>query len=192
METAPGSPGDGAAGGDLSPLEAAGLRPVRHGDAAELYALIESNRTYLARWMPWPAEQSLAGTEEFIAGSEAQLAAGEGFQAVLVPDGRIRGVTGFNALDPVNLRAAIGYWLAEDAQGSGLMTAAVRALIGFGFERLRLHRLEIHVAPENLRSRAIPERLGFREEGRLREAGRVGERYLDLVVYGLLRREWER
>jgi ribosomal-protein-serine acetyltransferase len=177
---------------DLSRLEAEGLRPVQSGDAAELYALIEANRAYLAEWMPWPADQTLAGTEEFIAGSEAQLAANDGFQAVLVPEGAIVGVIGFHGVDWMNRRATIGYWLAEAAQGKGLMTNAVRALLDFAFGEWDLHRVEIQAAPGNRRSCAIAERLGFREEGRLREAGRVGDRYLDLVVYGLLQREWQR
>ena len=54
-----------------------------------------------------------------------------------------------------------------------------------------LHRVEIRAAEDNLRSRAIPERLGFEQEGVLREAERVGERYHDLVVYGLMASEWQ-
>ena len=53
-----------------------------------------------------------------------------------------------------------------------------------------LHRIEIHCAPENHRSRAIPERLGFREEATLRETELVCGRWLDSVVYGLLAEEW--
>jgi ribosomal-protein-serine acetyltransferase len=49
--------------------------------------------------------------------------------------------------------------------------------------------VEVRAAPENRRSRAIPERLGFREEGQLREAERVKGRYLDSVVYGMLASE---
>jgi ribosomal-protein-serine acetyltransferase len=66
------------------------------------------------------------------------------------------------------------------------MTRAVKALIDHAFGELGLHRVEIRAAAENRRSRAIPERLGFEQEGILREAERVGERYQDLVVYGLL------
>jgi ribosomal-protein-serine acetyltransferase len=50
--------------------------------------------------------------------------------------------------------------------------------------------MEIRCEPENRRSRAIPERLGFREEGTLREVQRIGDRRTDLVVYGMLAPEW--
>ena len=54
-----------------------------------------------------------------------------------------------------------------------------------------LNRVEIRAAPENRRSRAIPERLGFTEEGTLRQAERVGERYLDSAVYAMLAEDWK-
>ena len=54
-----------------------------------------------------------------------------------------------------------------------------------------LNRVEIRAAPENLRSRAIPERLGFTEEGTLRQAERVGDRYLDNTVYAVLAEDWK-
>jgi ribosomal-protein-serine acetyltransferase len=176
---------------DLSRLAAAGLRPVRAADAAELYALVEANRSYLAQWLPWAAGQTLAATEAFLAESEAQQARNDGFQAALVPAGEIVGIAGYHSVDWTNRNTSIGYWLAEDAQGRGLMTAAVRALIDHAFGPWELHRVEIHAAPGNRRSRAIAERLGFSEEGLLREAERVGGRYLDGVVYGLLVWEWE-
>ena len=53
-----------------------------------------------------------------------------------------------------------------------------------------LNRIEIRAAVGNARSRAIPERLGFKQEGTLREAERVGDAYLDAVVYSMLGSEW--
>jgi ribosomal-protein-serine acetyltransferase len=172
-------------------LQPAGLRQLRGADAEELYAVVDANREHLARWLPWAAGQDLSGTRRFLAENEAQLARNAGFQAALVPDARIVGVAGFHAVDWNNRHTSIGYWLAEEAQGSGLMTAAVTTLIDLAFEGWGLHRIEIHAAPENHRSRAIPERLGFREEGLLRDAELVGGRWLDGVVYGLLEAEWE-
>lgn len=173
-------------------LKRAGLRLLRESDAPELHALVEANRAYLAKWMPWPAEQDLVGTERFILDADAQYKANDGFQAALAPDGPIIGVAGFHAIDWTNRHTSIGYWLAEDQQRRGIMTAAVRALLDHAFDEWNLHRIEIHCAPANRRSRAIPERLGFREEAKLRETELVGGRCLDSVVYGLLTDEWER
>jgi len=66
------------------------------------------------------------------------------------------------------------------------MTEAVRVLTDHALSSWELNRVEIRAAVENTPSRAIPERLGFVEEGLLRGAERVGERQLDLVVYAML------
>lgn len=175
----------------ISPnLDALGLRPLQAVDAAELYAVVEANRDYLARWMPWAAGQDLAATEKFIAETEAQVARDDGFQAAIAPAGQIIGVAGFHSIDWINRNTSIGYWLAEHAQGKGTMTTVVRALVSHAFSEWNLHRIEIHCAPANHRSRAIPERLGFREEAVLREAELVGGQWLDSVVYGVLESEW--
>jgi ribosomal-protein-serine acetyltransferase len=166
------------------------LRLLEEGDADELYRLIERNRAYLARWMPWAADQTLVGTLEFIRLTRRQAAAKDGFQAALVPDGAIVGMVGFHGVNWPHRSTTIGYWLDEGHQGRGLMTRAVRTLIDHAFAEWNLHRVEIRAATGNRRSRAIPERLGFHEEGVQREAERIGERYNDLVVYGLLAREW--
>lgn len=171
-------------------LDRLGVRPLEAEDAAELYALIEANRDHLARWMPWAAEQDLAGTERFVVEAGQQLLEENGFQAKVEPEGEIAGIVGFHKIDWVNRNTSIGYWLAEDAQGSGTMTTVVRAVLDHAFYEWELHRVEIHCAPENHRSRAIPEHLGFREEAHLRETERVGGRYLDSVVYGMLAEEW--
>jgi len=175
----------------LSPhLDSLGVRPLAAEDAAELYAVIEANRDHLARWMPWAAGQDPEGTKRFIAEAEEQLARDDGFQARITLEGKIVGVAGFHSIDWINRHTSIGYWLAEDAQGRGTMTEVVRALLSHAFHEWELHRVEIHCAPENRRSRAIPERLGFREEALLRETELVGGRYLDSIVYGLLEEEW--
>lgn len=176
----------------LSPrLDSLGIRPLETEDAAELHALVERNREHLARWMSWAAEQDLDGTERFLAEAEEQLIRDDGFQAAIEPQGEIVGVVGFHAIDWVNRHTSLGYWLAAGAQGRGTMTTTVAALLPHVFYEWELHRVEIHCASENRRSRAIPERLGFREEGILRENELVGGRYLDSVVYGLLEKEWE-
>jgi ribosomal-protein-serine acetyltransferase len=168
------------------------LRSLTEADVKELYALIEANRSYLAPWMPWAAGQTAAGTAEFVRKSIKQEADDDGFQVAVIVDGAIAGVLG-HEVDRENRTTTIGYWLAEDQQGRGLMTAAVKRLLEHAFDELRLNRVGIEVAPNNPRSRALAERLGFREEGVLREAERFADDdYRDLVLYSMLAWEWSR
>jgi ribosomal-protein-serine acetyltransferase len=165
------------------------LRDLEPEDAGELYELVDSNRHHLAEWMPWARDQDLARTERFLRTVAEKRDRGEALEGAIVIDGRIAGCAGFPIVDPVARSAVIGYWIAEEHQGHGLVTRAVSALIDHAFGELGLHRLEISAATDNVRSRAIPERLGFTQEGVLREAEEVAGRRQDLAVYGLLARE---
>lgn len=166
------------------------VRAVATSDAEELHALIAANRGHLARWLAWVEGQTSVDTRVFVARARGQVDAGEGLQAAILVSGRIVGMIGFTQVSRANRAARVGYWLAESAQRHGTMTRAVVALVDHAFADWRLNRVEIRAAVENTRSRAIPRRLGFREEGLLCQAERVGERYVDLVVYGMLAREW--
>lgn len=174
----------------LDPARAIDLRPVEQADAPELAALVAGNRDHLARWLPWAAGNTPERTAEFVRQSMRQRARDDGFQAALRVKGRIAGVVGFHAIDRQNLATTIGYWLAASYQGRGLMTSAVETLVGHAFDEWGLHRVELRAAPDNARSRAIAARLGFREEGHLREAERFGGEFRDLIVYSVLADEW--
>jgi ribosomal-protein-serine acetyltransferase len=63
-------------------------------------------------------------------------------------------------------------------------------LVDYAFNELGLNRLEIRCATENTKSRAIPQRLGFKQEGTIRQAEWLYDHYVDLVVYGILASEW--
>jgi ribosomal-protein-serine acetyltransferase len=163
------------------------LRPYVLDDAEELYALVEANRERLNPWMPWP--EFTRGPDDQRTWVAEHLDDLEGLG--LWSDGRLVGGVGLHP-GAFGISAEIGYWIDGVHEGRGLVTAAVRALIDLGFRDLGVHRIVIRAGVDNLRSRAIPERLGFTREGVLREDGKGsdGHGFHDLVVYGLLSDEW--
>lgn len=88
-------------------------------------------------------------------------------------------------------RAEIAYWLVPEARGEGYATEAVSLLLDYAFETRGLHRAYARVVAFNDDSRALVERLGFTEEGRLRDHAFLDGAYSDVLYYGLLREEWD-
>lgn len=168
--------------------DGAELRSLEPEDAEAVFSVIDANRERLRRWFPWVDPTiSAANTREFI---EASRASATDVEAVGIwVDGEYAGNMGMR-IDVLSNHGEIGYWIAEGFEGRGLVTKGCRALIEHGLRELGLHRIEIKAAPDNVRSRAVAERLGFTQEAQLREAGLAAGGYHDLVVYGLLEHEW--
>jgi ribosomal-protein-serine acetyltransferase len=167
------------------------LRPVEACHADAIFALTDANRAALREWLPWVDDtRAPDDTRGFIEGALRQLASGNGFQAGIWHTGQIAGMIGFHYFDRHNRKTEIGYWLGAAFQGKGIMTRACRALLGYAFGEQRLNRVEIRCATDNARSRAIPQRLGFHEDGVLRQDSWLYDHYVDTVVYSLLAGEW--
>jgi ribosomal-protein-serine acetyltransferase len=169
------------------------LRIFEDLHADDLYTLVINNRDHARQWLPWVDDtKSVDDTKAFIRRSLERFAHQDGFQCGVWEDNKLVGGIGHLYVNWSARKTEIGYWLAEGAQGRGIMTRAVRAMIDHAFDVYRLNRLEIHCATGNIRSRAIPQRLGFTEEGVLREAGWLYDHFVDHVVYSMLAREWKK
>ncbi len=167
------------------------LREERH--AEELFALVDENRAYLREWLPWlDANTSPEDSRLFIKSTLEQFANNQGFQVAIVYRGRLAGMIGYHKIDWANRSADIGYWLAAKFQGQGIITRACRFLADYAFGELELNRVVIRAAVENHKSRAVPERLGFTNEGTARQVEWLYDHFVDLVVYGALAAEWKK
>jgi ribosomal-protein-serine acetyltransferase len=167
------------------------LRLLEDRHAEELYNLTDENRAHLRRWLTWADEMhSLADTRQFIRDALRQFADNDGFQAGIWYYGELVGCIGYHSTDWINHYTEIGYWLSKSYTGRGIMTRSVRALVDHAFRVWRLHRVVIRCASENISSRAIPERLGFHQDGIMREEIWLHDRYIDHAVYSLLNDEW--
>lgn len=161
-------------------------------DAKELFTLTVESKEKLREWLPFiDYTKSVDDTKNFIQSTMKQFSENNGFQAGIWYEGKIAGVIGFHKIDWNNKSTSIGYWLGNDYVGLGLMTKSVEAFIDYAFKEIKLNRVEIRAAVENKKSRAIPERLGFTEEGCVRQAEWLYDHYVDHVVYGMLAADWK-
>jgi len=175
-----------------SPLIDAGdgitLHPAVSGDAVELYALVDLNRARLQPWLPWATPAySIEDTRRFLEQCEQEHDARQALALLIRDAGVMCGTIGMHRIDPRTRSASLGYWLDHAHEGRGIVTRACRALITEAFTNYGLHRIEIRCSTRNERSAAIPRRLGFIEEGILREAEWVDGHWHDLRVFSLLR-----
>ena len=164
------------------------IRTLVPGDADALFMLVDANRERLRPWMIWePTTTSPADTLAFIERSRASSSDAEA-NGIWV-QGKLAGTMGL-AIETLANGAEIGYWIGGDYEGQGLITRGCRRFFDEGFQALGLHRIELKAAEGNVRSQAVAERLGMTREAVLREAVRVHDGYLDLIVYGMLEHEW--
>jgi ribosomal-protein-serine acetyltransferase len=169
------------------------LRQLEERDATALYRAVECNRAYLDPWLPWVQHtHSPADVLDFIRQAAPQCAAGDEAHAAIWVDGEIVGSIGHHAIDWPNRSVAVGYWLDAGLQGRGIVTRSCHALLDYLFDEIRLHRVEIRCATGNIRSCAVPKRLGFTREGVLRHGELGSQGWLDLVVWGMLEHEWRK
>jgi RimJ/RimL family protein N-acetyltransferase len=100
-------------------------------------------------------------------------------------------VAGFARLGLDGVRAAkLGYALTLAAQGHGYAADACRALIGFGFGSLGLHRISAAIGPDNTASIRVVERLGFTAEGTIRDHVHTNGAWRDSLLFSVLEHEW--
>lgn len=167
------------------------LRPVSTADCAELYASIDRNRARLREWLPWIVlNYGQSHLLAFLRQREIENASRNSLTAHIRVAGELCGMIGLHAIDRRHRSISVGYWLDAAYEGRGIMTRACRAIVTEGFRQYGLHRIEIRCATGNRKSAAIPLRLGFVEEGVLRQAEWLHDRWVDLRVFGMLERDW--
>lgn len=170
-----------------------GIHLARPELAAPIFEAVDSQREYLRQWLPWvDGTKGPPDTQAFIKESMQHNTSGKKLSAFITYDEKLVGSLSVVRFHKISKSCEIGYWLHKDSQGQGIMTKAAKGLINYLFKRKALNRIEIHAALNNVKSQAIPLRLGFKKEGILREAILLYGEYHDRVLFGLLRSEWEK
>ncbi|MCQ2010301.1 GNAT family N-acetyltransferase [Sporolactobacillus sp. STSJ-5] len=168
------------------------LKLIDLGDAERIFEMTDKSRDHLREWLPWlDMTRTVNDTRAFIQGAQRGYGENRSLTTVILFNGATAGVIGFNELNMMNKTAQIGYWLGAGYQGKGLMTRAAAAMTDYAFNELGMHKVEIRAASGNKKSRAVPERLEFKQEGCIRQAEWLYDHYVDHVVYGILDSEWK-
>jgi ribosomal-protein-serine acetyltransferase len=158
-----------------------------------LYQLVKLNRLHLRAWLPWVDQmRSVDDFKKYINSSKQRYANHTEMGYVIMQDQVMIGRLGLYNIDLMNKSASIGYWLDKKREGKGIITRCCKAVIDEGFAHLQLNRIEIRAAIANVKSQAIPERLGFKKEGIIRQGEFVNNEFVDLYVYSMLKEEWQK
>jgi ribosomal-protein-alanine N-acetyltransferase len=169
------------------------LRPPRAADYPEWATLREASRHYLQPWEPaWPDDDlTRAAYRRRLTVYAREMELGNAWPFFIFEAGRaaerlVGDVTLSNIRRGVAETGTLGYWIGQPHAGKGHATAAVRALAGHAFDRLKLHRIEASCLPTNAASRRVLEKSGFRHEGEARAYLKINGQWADHLLFGLL------
>ena len=163
------------------------LRHPRKDDVQEFTRLVIASRSFLHPWVT-PASTAEAYARYLQNCRRASMSA---FVICLVEDRRIIGVCNLSQIFRGNLQQAfLGYWVGAAFSGRGYMTDALRLVLRYAFENLKLHRIEANIQPENGDSKRLVTRVGFRLEGFSPRYLKVVGRWRDHERWAICREDW--
>jgi len=164
------------------------VRPNSTAFAAQLHAAAMESLATVGRWMPWchPQRTEEEGLDWYRACEENWDTGVEYEFSAFAPTGEYLGAAGLNQFNRVHNFANLGYWVRESRQGQGIAVEAAMLIAEFGFRTLRLSRIEIVVAEDNLPSRRVAERVGATFEGIARNRIMFRGASVDAAMYSLI------
>ncbi|MFJ7933825.1 GNAT family N-acetyltransferase [Sporosarcina sp. NPDC096371] len=169
------------------------LKLLTQHNTTELFTIINKNRDFLREWLPWiDSKKSVEDVQDSIERWGNKYIADKAINAGIFFKGQLVGMVAFPEIDWQGKKTSFGYWLSPEFEGKGIVIRCVNELIKYAFYKLDLNRIEISCAEDNVRSRALPEKLGFIKEGILRDHYYLNGDLHNLVVYSLLKSDREK
>ena len=164
------------------------LKRITNDDVNEVFELRSNPETM--KYIPRPLVKTTEDALEHIAMIEEKIILNEGINwGISLKDShKLLGIIGYYRMQPENYRAEIGYILLPEFHGKGIITEAVKRLIIFGFDDLKLHSIEAIIDPENFASEKVLQKCNFVKEAHLKECQFYEGNFLDKVIYSLLNR----
>ncbi len=171
--------------------EELGLHLARPELAAPIFAVVDAQRQYLRTWLPWVEDtKTVEDTMNFIQESMVHNSNGSRLTTFILYGEEMAGSLGVVAYNRDHKKCELGYWLREDLQGKGIMAKALSSFCEHLFVAKGMNRLEILIAAGNEKSKSVAIRAGFKEEGVLRQALFMYDKFYSVALYSLIKNEW--
>lgn len=169
------------------------LRRVVKNDAEQIMALRgdAENMKYIPRPLVTNIEQALTHFTMI----DAKIENNEGINWAITlqehPE-KLLGIIGHYRILPEHYRSEIGYMLFPEFKGKGIITEAIQAILIYGFEEMNLHSVEAIIDPDNLASERVLQKNGFVKEAHIRENEFFDGKFIDTVIFSLLKRNFKK
>ena len=165
------------------------LRQYRPRDISALHTAALESVGEVYRWLPWcHPNYCLHEAEQWVLSRDAAWQQGQEYSFAMIDlqTDQFAGGCALNQIDPLRMRANLGYWVRTSCTARGLATAATRLLADFGFTDLKLQRIEIVAALDNLASQRVAQKAGAVREGIARARLRIHDQPYDAVCYSII------
>jgi len=162
------------------------LRRVTKEDVNEIFALRSDQE--VMKYIPRPLVKTDEDALAHIAMIDEKIDSNEGINwaITLKNNPKLIGIIGHYRIRPEHFRAEIGYMLLPEHQGKGIISEAIKEVVHYGFEVIKLHSIEAIIDPENFASEKVLQKNGFVKEAHLKENEFYDGRFLDTVIYSIL------
>lgn len=163
------------------------LRRITAADVNEIFAL--RSNTEVMKYVPRPLCISIDEAKVLVNTIDKKLETNEGINWAITLKGNniLIGIIGHYQIKWEHFRSEIGYMLAPQFKGKGIITEAVQLIVEYGFNEMNMHSLEAVIDPENIASARVLEKNNFIKEAHLKENGFFDGRFIDAVIYSLLK-----
>lgn len=166
------------------------LRGIRNSDTKSIQCYAKNRE--ISKYTDLPHPFSLKDVQNLINQIKRDIKKRGGYQLgiELQVTGEIIGIIGLTSIDK-HKKAEIEYWIGKKYWGQGITKEAIKLILDFGFKKLKLNRIYAKAIPKNIASWKLLEKCGFSYEGKLRESLFEKRKFVDLLVYSILKREYK-
>ncbi len=164
------------------------LQRIEQADAADILYLRGSEKVmkYIDKPLCKNIGEAIAHIKKMDDGIQGNTSI---FWGIRLKDGpKLLGVISYHSIDTINYRAEIGYILHDEYWRKGIISEAVKEVINFGFQKMRLHSIEAKINPDNMASRNLLQKHLFQKEAYFRENYFFNGNFLDTEIYSLLKK----